>query len=949
MGWFGNIAGKVRSWIARDDTHVARAAARGATNERFPVQQRDLLLGLNYQGMLSDWITVDRDLISRFRDYEEMDDYPEIACLSRDSRVGILGDGEHGIQYVTIDALLARRREKPDEKLHTLAVDVPNRRVVPVEFRGPFLSGTNQPIFKVVFEQYRANPGQPKKRWSVRATANHPFMLRDGSYCTVANLQPGQRLMPCSARTAPNGYPQLRDPFRVGNKGAPIWYNLHSLIAATLLRVPEAHEVVHHADENKQNCALSNLKIEPRAEHSSIHAVTQRPEIRKKLAQVAKSRWADPDQARAWAAAQRRRGAASVLENPNPEPKGVLSDAHRAAIAAGRTIPLARDVVENALCTSRSMSEACRKLGVSWNTLERRRVKYGFPSEIVGSRLQSVHEGQSGYENHVVVSVEPDGFGDVFDIEVPGLKNFVAEGVFVHNTAIDIFADDATQTDSVTNRTMWITSSDKRIQEILDDELLQKRLVIDEEIWEIARTLVKYGNDYEEILLGPDGVVGFNFLPPATVRRVEDAKGNLLGFLQDFKERFQLSPQDFLNLLKKQMKGGGPSEDPNDPNYAMAALEDWEVVHFRLRSKYRRSVYGYSVLEPARWIWKRLTILEDAAILFRLTKAVERFAFYIDVGDMPPAEALAYVNRVRQQYRKKKYVNPTTGKLELRFDALAQDEDFFVPSRGGQEGTRIDVVGAPQWQHMDDIEYFRDKMFSAIKVPKAYLSQEQGVARAVLSSEDVRFARSVLRVQRELKNGIRRVCKIHLMAKNIDPTSVDFEVWMTVPSAIFELAQLEVRNARADLAARMNDFVSLHWILKNVFGLPEEDIEVIIRERGEDTVRATVAQGKGEAEAQKLISAAAPGQGPGDIGAGESLDLRMAAMMERVRERAKARGYGSVGISREELKERDPLAEKRASAKLDAILRTDKEMAARLKDTSKLLKELAGAIRQRQH
>lgn len=522
-------------------------------------------------------------------------------------------------------------------------------------------------------------------------------------------------------------------------------------------------------------------------------------------------------------------------------------------------------------------------------------------------------------------------------------------------TAIDIFADDATQVDSVSNRTMWITSSDKRIQEILDDELLQKRLIVDEEVWEIARTLVKYGNDFEEVLLGPDGVVGFNFLPPATVRRVEDQKGTCLGFLQDFKERFHVTPHDFLAMLKKQASGDTKAkDDPNDPAYAMAALESWEVVHFRLRSKYRRSVYGYSVLEPARWIWKRLTILEDSAILFRLTKAVERFAFYIDVGDMPPAEALAYVNRVRQQYRKKKYVNPSTGKLELRFDALAQDEDFFVPSRGGQEGTRIDVVGAPQWQHMDDIEYFRDKMFSSIKVPKSYLGQEQGVARAVLSSEDVRFARTVLRVQRELKNGFRKVCRIHLMAKNIDPSTVDFEIWMTVPSAIFELAQLEVRNARADLAARMNDFVSLHWILKNVFSLPDEDIDIVIRERGEDAVRAAVAQGKGEAEAQKLIAQAMPQQEPGQpgqpgqpdqMGAGEALDTRMAAMMERVRERAKARGFRSGGISQQELHAGDRLAERRASDKLDDILRTDREMAARIETISKLLKDVVGATR----
>jgi hypothetical protein len=215
----------------------------------------------------------------------------------------------------------------------------------------------------------------------------------------------------------------------------------------------------------------------------------------------------------------------------------------------------------------------------------------------------------------------------------------------------------------------------------------------------------------------------------------------------------------------------------------------------------------------------------------------------------------------------------------------------------------------------------------------------------VLSSEDVRFARTVLRVQRELKNGFRKVCRIHLMAKNIDPATVDFEIWMTVPSAIFELAQLEVRNARADLAARMNDFVSLHWILKNVFSLPEEDIEIVIRERGEDAVRAAMAQGKGEAEAQKLIAQAMPQQEPGQMGAGEALDVRMAAMMERVRERAKARGFRSGGISQQELHAGDRLAEQRASDKLDDILRTDREMAARIESISKLLKDVVGATR----
>jgi hypothetical protein len=175
-----------------------------------------------------------------------------------------------------------------------------------------------------------------------------------------------------------------------------------------------------------------------------------------------------------------------------------------------------------------------------------------------------------------------------------------------------------------------------------------------------------------------------------------------------------------------------------------------------------------------------------------------------------------------------------TGKLDLKFNPVSQDEDFFIPSRKGQEGTRIEVLGAPSWQHMDDIEYFRSKLFAALKVPRAYMGQEEGVARAVLSSEDVRFARTVLRVQRELRNGLSKICRIHLAALNIDPYAADYDIRMTVPSSIFELAQLEVRNARADLASRMKEFVSLHWILSNVFGFGDSDIEMIMSQREED-------------------------------------------------------------------------------------------------------------------
>lgn len=503
--------------------------------------------------------------------------------------------------------------------------------------------------------------------------------------------------------------------------------------------------------------------------------------------------------------------------------------------------------------------------------------------------------------------------------------------------ALNVFADDATQLDSQLDRTVWVTSKSEVTARLLDD-MLHKRLRIDEEIWEIARSLCKYGNDYEELLVTNEGVIGLNFLPAPGMRRIEDCYGALLGFIQTYTAQLAFSVPEFDQLLKERTEHIKACEAGELVATAATAFEGWEVVHFRLRSKFRRSVYGYSVLEPARWIWKRLMMLEDAAILFRLQKAMERYAFYVDVGDMPPAEALAYVNRIRQQYRKRRFVNQTTGKLELQFNPASPDEDFWIPSRAGRDGTRIDLVASPQWQSMDDIEYFRDKLFSSVTVPKAYLGQEQDVARATLSSQDVRFARSVLRVQRELKSGLGKVCRVHLAALNSDPARADFTVHMTVPSAIFELAQIEVRAARGDLAARMADFVPLHYILTQIFGLNDAEAQVLIKQKSEDIVRTSTATGQGEAAAQALINKVPPPPEPAqeEEVAAEGGANPLVALQNRTRQRSRA---VSLVSSRDRVSP-DAAGIKRMNEKVDLLLRSDQALGKRFRELRALLEDM---------
>lgn len=440
--------------------------------------------------------------------------------------------------------------------------------------------------------------------------------------------------------------------------------------------------------------------------------------------------------------------------------------------------------------------------------------------------------------------------------------------------AIDIFSDDATQLDIDRKRTVWVSSADKTIAEIGDD-LFHRRLRIDEEIWEIARTVVKYGNDFEEVLLTNDGVVGLNYLAPATVRRIEGPRGELYGFVQDFRGRFGITPGEYQQIMAQRsaaMQGIAPKGSSAGGLERVAAFEDWEVVHFRIRGKHRRSAYGTSVLEPARWISKRLTLLEDSAMIYRLQRAAERYAFYVDIGNLPPQEALPFLNRVRQQHRKQKFINPSTGKLDLKPDFLNQNDDFFVPVANGSEGTRIEVLGSPNWQSVEDLTYFLDKLLAALKVPKAYLAQQDGVNRGTLSSEDVRFARTVLRIQNELRNGLSKVFRIHLTALGIDPHAAQYGVHMTVPSAIFELAQLEVKNARADFAARMQNFVSYHWLLSKVFGMSDEEIQNVMAQRAEDAEREGNIQATSQSIIQRNVAQAGiQGQTAGQIDANQMM------------------------------------------------------------------------------
>lgn len=398
----------------------------------------------------------------------------------------------------------------------------------------------------------------------------------------------------------------------------------------------------------------------------------------------------------------------------------------------------------------------------------------------------------------------------------------------VISTAYDIYADDSCQFDLLKNSTVWCESSMNEIKNLIND-LLYNRLDIEQNIWELTRNLVKYGNDFEELVITSRGVEKMLYIPTPTMRRVEH-KGNLFGFVQDITGQASLDYSVIMKLLQQELTR------PEDFNLGNIILfYPYEVIHFRLLSKFRSSLYGFGIGEPARWLFKRLVLLQDAMLLHKLTRATSRLAFYIDVGDVNFVDAMKYVDMVRQAYKRKKFVDPSTGKLDMRYNPLADDEDFFIPIINGRESTRIEQVSGLDYQNIDVVEYFDKLIYSALKIPKSYLSFDEDVkGKAVLSMEDIRFARTIMRIQREIRNGLSRIAELHLVILGIDPNSVDYDIVMTTPSSILELAQLEAMKAKMDFASSIGEYVSEYWIFSKLFGFNDEQIAKIYKQKEDE-------------------------------------------------------------------------------------------------------------------
>jgi hypothetical protein len=345
-------------------------------------------------------------------------------------------------------------------------------------------------------------------------------------------------------------------------------------------------------------------------------------------------------------------------------------------------------------------------------------------------------------------------------------------------------------------------------------------------------------------------------------------------------------------------------EDKGNPGYvqyqwntAGLTFENWQIGHFRVLGNDKYNPYGTSVLEPARRIWRQLTLLEDAMMAYRIVRSPERRVFYIDVGSIPPQDIEQYMQKAMTQMKRNQVVDADTGRVDLRYNPLSVEEDYFIPVRGGQSGTKIEpLAGGKYTGDIDDVKYLRDKLFSALKIPASYLSSDAEKAaedKTTLAQKDIRFARTIQRLQRSVLTELEKIGIIHLYTLGYrDEDLVSFKVALNNPSKIAEMQELEHWKTKFDIASSATEgFFSKQWLAKKLFGMSDEEFVRNRREMFYD--RRFEAALETAAEAEQAAATAPGGELAGDMG--EEGGAGMAGMEPELGAPADAAALGDPG------------------------------------------------------
>jgi len=398
--------------------------------------------------------------------------------------------------------------------------------------------------------------------------------------------------------------------------------------------------------------------------------------------------------------------------------------------------------------------------------------------------------------NHQLVSIERVDIEDAYDLVNAGKTHIYA---IETNDGGKLYTHNST-TENETGDLLVIKSDNNDIKEILNN-LFYDILNIEFNLWSWIRNMCKYGDTFLQLDIQDEyGVVN---VIPVSVYDIQRVEG------ED-----PLNPKDYYFTLL------GNTRDK---------LMNFQVAHFRMFTDSNYFPYGRSMIEGARKPWKQLSLMEDAMMVHRIMRAPEKRVFKIDIGNIPPKDIDTYMNEVINKMKKAPYIDPTTGEYNLKFNLQNMLEDFFLPVRGGDTGTSIETLNGTTFDTIDDIEYIRNKMMAGLKIPKAFLNYEEDIeGKATLAAMDLRFARTIERIQKITISELYKIATIHLYCQGYtDDALVDFDLELTSPSLVYEEEKIEIWDRRASLVASLKDIDMLceDYIYEKILGLSEDEVK----------------------------------------------------------------------------------------------------------------------------
>ena len=385
------------------------------------------------------------------------------------------------------------------------------------------------------------------------------------------------------------------------------------------------------------------------------------------------------------------------------------------------------------------------------------------------------------------------------------------------SAALDIYAEEAT-TPSEKGYILSIFSESTRIKSILGD-LFNNVLDISTNLPMWIRNCCKYGDNFVYLKIDPEkGIIGCNQLPNIEIERSEG--------------------HSYLN----QMDNDDGEAHNVEFKWREKALKfnSWEIAHFRILGDDRRLPYGTSMLEKCRRIWKQLLLAEDAMLVYRTSRAPERRVFKVFVGNMDDKDVEAYIQKVANKFKRDPVVDPQNGNVDLRMNQMAVDQDYFIPVRDQASPSPIETLpGATNLSEIADIEYIQKELLASLRIPKAFLGFEEVVGEGKnLALLDIRFARTINRIQKAVIQELNKIAIIHLYVLGFEDELENFSLGLTNPSTQAELLKLEqwqtkitlYKDAVGDPGSGIAP-VSATWAKKFILGMSDEEIKLDLQQQ----------------------------------------------------------------------------------------------------------------------